>query len=385
MYRLQRDKYDINLWFVVFLFAVISCYAIYHAQQLAQYETNFIPRQLIFFGIAAGIAFMVTHIDYEYYRKAGWIIYGLGLLPLAVLVVAPESVAPTINGANRWFSLAGFQIQPSELTKLSVLILLSLLVEKHHRQYAPATFQQEGVLLLKLGAVTLPPIGFLMLQPDMGTVMQMLALLLTVALVSGVSALWLGLIVGIPALLFLGFLGLFYAVPGVLERLLFPLMSEYQVSRIEGWLQAESNVNQSFQVDRAMSLIGSGQLQGNNLPIYIPEAHTDFIFAIIGHQHGFIGTAGLLCLYFVLAYLIIRTALLAQHTFGQVLCAGVLGLFAFQVFQNIGMNLGLLPVTGFPLPFVSYGGSSLIAAMLALGLVMSVRYHHRPSMFVREN
>ena len=382
MNKQTEQRYDINIFFILFLFSVLSCMYIYFAQQLPQYNTNFALRQAVFFVIAFIVAFVILHFDFEYYLHLSWILYGVGLLLLIILAIAPESIAPPSKGAKRWFDLPVIgSFQPSEIMKIFMIILLSSIIYRHNQTYVNRSFHTDMMLLGKMLAVVAPPVFLLIQQPDMGMIMLTAAIFLALLLVSGISYKIIAVITGIPAILFALFLIAYWRFPALLERYVFSHMSDYQVRRFYGWLEPLEYADEGYQTAKSITLIGSGKLLGTDTGGYLPEAHTDFIFAIIGNVHGFAGAAFVITLYFVFIYLIVLIALRCHHAFGRLLCAGVIGMFSFQVFQNIGMTIGLLPVTGFTLPFISYGGSSLVSSMIAVGIVLSVKYHSKNYMF----
>ncbi|MFC5711894.1 FtsW/RodA/SpoVE family cell cycle protein [Thalassorhabdus alkalitolerans] len=379
----EEKQYDINILFVLFLFAVISCLYILYAQQMPQYNENFAVRQLIFYFVAFGVVFAVIHFDFEYYANLSWVLYGFGLFMLLALEFAPQSIAPTIAGAVRWFRVPIIgSFQPSELVKIFIIITLSTVIYKHNLQKTAANLKVDLWLLCKMAFVVLPPVLLLQRQPDMGMVMMTGAIFLSLVIVSGISYKLVSLIIGGPVLLFTGFIIAFFRFPSFVEQYFFNFISDYQVRRFYGWLNPAEFSDEGYQTVQAMTAIGAGRLYGNpEADVYLPEAHTDFIFAVIGMEHGFLGAALVITLYFVLLYQILMTALRCHNSFGTYLCAGVIGMLSFQVFQNVGMNLGILPVTGFTLPLLSYGGSSLIATMFAIGIVLSVSYHSKNYMF----
>jgi rod shape determining protein RodA len=165
-------------------------------------------------------------------------------------------------------------------------------------------------------------------------------------------------------------------------------VKQYQFGRIYAWLNPEGYKSaEGYHLLNSLKAIGSGQIFGKGVghgQVYIPENHTDFIFSVIGEQFGFIGTSIVISLFFLLIYHIIKVSIETTEPFNSYLCTGVISLFVFHVFQNVGMTIGLLPITGIPLPFISYGGSSLIGSMMAIGLIFSIRWHHRVSMFSKE-
>jgi cell division protein FtsW (lipid II flippase) len=163
------------------------------------------------------------------------------------------------------------------------------------------------------------------------------------------------------------------------------ILDEYQLNRFYGWLAPYEYSNaQGFQLIKSLLAIGSGELSGKgfmNTEVFLPESHTDFIFAVIAEQFGFIGASVVISLFFLLIYRMIHIALECNDPYGSYLCAGIIGMMTFQVFQNIGMTIGLLPITGLPLPFVSYGGSSLATYMLAIGIILNVRSRTKKFLF----
>ncbi|MFB5664161.1 FtsW/RodA/SpoVE family cell cycle protein [Alteribacillus sp. HJP-4] len=383
---INEKQYDINMLFVLFLFGVVSCFYIYYAQQMGQYGTNFSIRQLVFYVLAFGVALAVLHFDFEYYLNLHWFTYGFGLFLLLVLdVLGPnESFAPTRNGAVSWFELPVIgSFQPSELMRIFLILTMSAVVYKHNSRYRDnRTMQTDLKLTGKMILLVVPVIFLLERQPDMGSIMLIAAIFIALMVASGMSYKIIVTLTGIPLALFGAFIFAFFRFPTLVETYLLSQMQEYQVSRIYGWLNPFEYTDAGFQTVRAITAIGSGRLYGNNdTSVYIPEAHTDFIFAVISSMHGFLGGAFVITLYFVLLYQILIIALRCHNAFGKYICAGMLGMLAFQVFQNIGMSLGLLPVTGFTLPLLSYGGSSLVATMFALGMIMSVRYHSKSYFF----
>ncbi|WP_298783634.1 FtsW/RodA/SpoVE family cell cycle protein [uncultured Marinococcus sp.] len=380
----EERQYDINMMFVLFLFAVVSCFYIFQAQQLEQYEGNFMVQQIIFFVLAFAIMMVVVHFDFEYYLVLHWFLYAFGLALLAGLLVAPSSIAPVINGAQSWYVIPGLgQFQPAEFMRIFLILTLSAIIYNHHTEYSGSkNMRSDFILIGKMFLPTLPVVLLLAVQPDIGSVMLVGAIFVSLLVVSGISYKILAVAIGGPLLAILGFVISFFQFPNLMERFVFSNMDPYQVSRIQGWLNPFENQDAGFQTARALTAIGSGRLFGNDGDqVYIPEAHTDFIFAVIGSVHGFLGGAMVITLYFVLLYQILLISMRSHNAYGKYICAGVIGLFAFQIFQNIGQSLGLLPVTGFTLPLLSYGGSSLVGTMFILGIVMSVRYHSKNYFF----
>ncbi|MCM2675348.1 FtsW/RodA/SpoVE family cell cycle protein [Alkalicoccobacillus plakortidis] len=381
---MSKTKIDYNILFLLFLFMVISCFYIYEAQGLEQYSTNFFIRQFVFYIGLFILVIAMSFIDIDYIKQAHWFLYVFGIIILVGLLVVPASfVWGEDNGAIRWYRLPVIgSFQPAELTKIFLIITLSYVVSKH-KEWS-SKWKGDFWLIIKLAVLCSPVALLLIEQPDMGTIMQIAAIVLSVLLVSKVSLKWTLSIIIVPVSAILGFVYLYFARMDLLEKYVFVHLQDYQVRRFHGLLNPTEYITEAYQVNLALRAVGSGRLSGtgaeNNL-YYIPEAHTDFIFAIIAHTHGFIAACLIISLYFILLYQIVMIGFQSTNQFDVSICAGVAGLFAFQIFQNIGMNVGLLPVTGFSLPMISYGGTSLITAGLSIGLVLCVKANRKEYMF----
>jgi rod shape determining protein RodA len=306
--------------------------------------------------VALGVA---AFFDYRHLRGYSAVLY-LGSLFLLVLTLTP--LGTEINGSQRWLILGGFQLQPSELAKLAVLASVAALL--HERKGEP------GLPTMMIGLVLVAvPMLLVFLQPDLGTSIVFVWLAAVLFLVGGVKARYLiGLTVA--------------AVAGVAAALRLELIQAYQLQRLTAFLDAgDPSLAQTaaFHTRQSLIAIGSGQFFGKGLfegtqtsLSYVPENHTDFIFTVIGEEFGFIGAAAVLGLFLVFIWRGLRIAVLAKDLFGTLLAAGIIGVFTLQVFMNVGMTLGIMPVTGIPLPFVSYGGTSLIVWMAMAGLLLNI-------------
>ncbi|MGH9117626.1 MAG: rod shape-determining protein RodA [Acidimicrobiales bacterium] len=320
-------------------------------------DTFYLKRQAMFFGAGLVVMAVTAVIDYRRYYDLAPVIYGVGVVLLA-LVLSPLGSARA--GTQAWFDLGGFQVQPSEFAKLGLIIGLSALMSQFRWEVGP------GRLLLCL-LVAGVPLGLIVLQPDLGTALIMVAILAGILLVGGARFRQLG------ALVLLGVL----ASVAVLQS---GVLEDYQQARLTSFLDQSSdlqgaayNQNQSLIAIGAGGITGQGLFQGTQTRLQnVPEQHTDFIFTAVGEELGLVGTGTLLALFGIVVLRIWRTAQLSRDAFGTLLCAGVLVMLLFQIFQNIGMTMGIMPVTGIPLPFVSYGGSSALANFAAIGLVLNV-------------
>ncbi|NUH84099.1 rod shape-determining protein RodA [Bacillus firmus] len=377
------DRFDWTLCFLLLLFFLISCIAIYSGQSSNQYEGNFVISQIKNYIVGAVIVGIVMYFDSEQIRRLTWLLYGLGILLLIGLFIAPESIAPERKGATLWYIIPGLgSVQPSEFVKVFLIITLSKIIADHHLKYQAKTAGTDFFLLIKLGAATSPPLGLIIIE-DLGTALVIIAILTGIILVSGITWKILVPIYGILGAFAGTVLYLVIIAPEILEKYLG--IDPYQFSRIYSWLDPVNHKQGAgMQLYNSMLAIGSGLISGKGFTdrqVYVPDAHTDFIFSVIGEEYGFFGASVVISLFFLLIYHLTKTGLETTDPFNTYICVGVISMITFHVFQNIGMTIQVLPITGIPLPFISYGGSSLMGNMMAMGLIFSIRYHHRNYMF----
>lgn len=377
-------RLDFGLILILFLLFLVSCISIYSAQTTGQYKENFLLKQMVWYMVGSGIIAAVITLDSDQLKKISWYAYGFGLFLLGFLIVAPSSIAPVINGAKAWFRVPGMgSLQPSELVKVFIILALAKVIDDHHQKNRLKTIQTDLWLLIKIGLFTMVPLLLVMQQPDLGTGLVFIAIMLGMIFISGITWKLLAPIFGTGITLISV---IFYFVlwqPEVLEKYLG--VKEYQFARIYSWIDPYNYQSSTgFQLTRSLLAIGSGETTGKGYgtrEVYLPESHTDFIFSIVGEEFGFIGASILVSLFFLLIYHITRVGMETKNNFYTYICIGVISMITFHVFQNIGMTIGLLPITGIPLPFISYGGSSLMGNMLAMSLIFSISYHHKKYMF----
>ncbi|HEV7172318.1 rod shape-determining protein RodA [Pedococcus sp.] len=320
--------------------------------------TAYLVRHLLNTAIGLGLAAVLTRMGYQLLRALAPVLY-LASVGGLVLVLTP--VGSTINGSHSWIQLpGGFSVQPSELAKVALCLGLAIILsERLDRGATP-----DGRDLLFAAGVGAVPIGLVMLQPDLGSALVLGALAFGVVAVSGAPKRWLAATVAL-------------VVGGIVVALTTPVLGAYQRDRLTAFANPQADPQGfGYQTRQVRIAIGSGGWSGQGLfhghqtqGGFIPFQQTDFVFSVAGEELGFLGAAGLVLL---LGFVILRSLLVAaraQDAFGLLVGAGVAVWFLFQVFENVGMNLGLMPVTGLPLPFLSYGGSSMFACWLAIGLV----------------
>ena len=327
----------------------------------------YLKRHVINIVIGLVLGYVVTLVDYRVLRGYTPILWVLGILGL--VAVALPGIGSTVNGARAWISLpGGFQIQPAELAKISVILGVALLLSESQQ----ADGHPGGKDVLKALAITSLPMAIIVLQPDLGTAIILGVAIVGMIAVSGAPTRW---------VVFL----LLFAVVGTVGAIKSHAMSEYQLKRLQSFVNPGADPQQSgYQLRQSRITIGSGGVLGRGLFAgpqtngrFVPEQQTDFIFTVAGEETGFLGSS---CLILLFSLFFWRAFIIAQRTsdlFGRLLCVGVIGWLAFQTFENIGMTMGMMPMTGVPLPFVSYGGSSMFATLVGFGLLQSVHLRSR--------
>ena len=371
-FRFNISGYDKTLNFAVGALLLIGSLLVWAAtkQWFASQGLDpqyYIKRHVLNIIIGLLLAYGTTLIDYRLLRAYTPFVWGAGILGLVAVLI--PGIGSTINGARSWISFpGGFSLQPAELAKISVIIgMAMLLAEARDKDSAPTHMDVVKSLL-----VAMVPMALIFLEPDLGEALIISAAVIAIIGVSGAPSRW------VIGLLLVGLLTGFIAVKaGVIHQ--------YQVKRLQSFVDPTADPQQSgYQLRQSRITIGSGGIIGRGLfsgpqtnGRFVPEQQTDFIFTVAGEELGFLGS-GLILLLFGLFF--IRAFAIAQRTndvFGRLVCIGVIAWFAFQTFENIGMTMGLMPMTGVPLPFMSYGGSSMFANLVGLGLLQSVHLRSR--------
>ncbi|WP_318203564.1 rod shape-determining protein RodA [Streptomyces sp. SCL15-4] len=323
----------------------------------------FLLRHLMNLGIGIALMIATVWLGHRALRNAVPVLYGLSVL-LALVVLTP--LGATINGQRNWLVIGGFSLQPAEFLKVSIILgmamLLSARVDAGDKPFPDhrTVFQS-----LCLAAV---PIMILLLMPDLGSVLAMVAIILGVLLASGSSNRW------VFGLLLAG-------VVGCVAIWQLHILDEYQINRFAAFANPDLDPSGvGYNTNQARIAIGSGGLTGAGLfhgsqttGQFVPEQQTDFVFTVAGEELGFLGAGFIIFLLGLLLWRACRIARDSTELYGTIVAAGIVAWFAFQSFENIGMTLGIMPVTGLPLPFVSYGGSSMFAVWVAIGLLQSIK------------
>lgn len=383
---LQFNKLDKSLVISLSLLGIISCLFVHSSSTVfEQYTSSFIIKQLFYYLIGFFIMYGVATLDIEQLKKIGWPFYWVMVLLTFGLFIAPESIARTINEAKRWYHIPVLgSIQPSEFLKLAFLIVVSKVIVAHREKYERPTFLTDMRLLLIIAVITLPPTLAVYKQPDTGMVMLYMSMIVPMLFFSGIQRKLLIIFSAIPVSILSVVVILYVKFNDFFTDKILNKLSGHQISRIYGWLQPNEYPDSSFQTRQGFSAIGSGQFTGKgymNNDVYVVEKHTDFIFANIAEELGFVGGAFVIVLLFFVIYRIVLITVVAKDPFMTLMGAGIASLLAFQITQNIGMTIGLLPVTGMTLPFLSYGGSSLISNFMLMGIVMIIYNSYSGYMF----
>ena len=313
------------------------------------------------------LAYGTTLIDYRLLRAYTPIVWLAAVIGLTIGLI--PGLGTEINGARAWISLpGGFQLQPAELAKIAIIVGISMILSDRDQTDKDPT----DLDVIKALAIAAVPILLIVAQPDLGTVLIISAAVVAMIGASGAPARW---VVGLMLL----------AVVGVFTAVQTGAVSQYQVARLQSFVDPSADPQASgYQLRQSRITIGSGGLFGKGLfegpqtnGRFVPEQQTDFIFTVAGEELGFVGCSLILALYFLLFVRAFSICRRSSDLFGRLVCIGVIAWFAFQTFENIGMTMGLMPMTGVPLPFLSYGGSSMFANLIGIGLLQNVHSRSR--------
>jgi len=325
----------------------------------------YLKKDILNIGIGVFLGALVAVVDYRTIRAYAPVVYAASLIGL-IAVLVPH-VGATINGSHSWIPIGGgFEVQPSEFAKIAIIVLMAMLLGER-ADHAVAPDNRDVWLSLAVCAL---PVLLILKQPDVGTIMVLAFVIFGVISMSGVSAKW---VIGM----------LVVAVLGALLITHLHLLKQYQLDRLTNFTHPTKDTQGfGYNTHQARIAIGHGGLFGQGLfhgsqtnGHFVPEQQTDFVFTVAGEELGLVGAGLLVLLVGIVLWRGLTIAAKAEDAFGTLIAVGIVCWFGFQAFENIGMNLGLTPVTGLPLPFVSYGGSSMFAMGIALGLLQAIHRH----------
>jgi rod shape determining protein RodA len=370
--RSTFSRFDLTLNLAVAALLLIGTLLVYAATREWFRSNNLDPeyylkRHILNILIGGLLAYGTTLIDYRLLRAYApilWLISVIGLIAVFIPGIGEE-----VNNSSAWISLpGGFQLQPAELAKIAIIVGIAMVLsDRDQTQKDPSDLD-----VIKALAIAAIPVLLIVIQPDLGTVLIISAAVVAMIGVSGARPIW------VVGLLLLAVIGGFTAVKT-------GAVSDYQVARLQSFVDPTSDPQATgYQIRQSRITIGSGGIFGKGLfegpqtsGRFVPEQQTDFIFTVAGEELGFVGCSLILFLYlliFIRAFIICRQS---RDLFGRLVCIGVIAWFIFQSFENIGMAMGLMPMTGVPLPFLSYGGSSMFANLIGIGLLQNVHARSR--------
>ncbi|GFR39106.1 rod shape-determining protein RodA [Insulibacter thermoxylanivorax] len=373
----KLKRLDWILLFILLLFMGFSTMMIYSATIDNQ---QFGPQRLYYdnirnYVVGFIVMFMAAMFDYRWLQKIVYALYGLGI----ILLVGIFFFGSEINNAQGWYKLpAGLSFQPAELMKLLLIIMIAHMLAKSKGETL-STLRE----VVPIAIIVLIPFVLVLIQPDLGNAIIYLVIMLGMLWIGNIkySHVAIGLVIFIVALI--ASYNLYQAYHAEITEFFKAQGKGHWVKRIDTFLDPEqADPNASYQLRKSMTAIGSGRftgdgfLQGNSVHNnYIPYAYSDAIFVVIAEEFGFLGSSILLLIYFLMLYRMIIASIHSSTFFGSYMIIGIVSYFVFQIFENIGMLLGIMPITGITLPFISYGGTSLIMNMLSIGIVMSIQIH----------
>lgn len=368
---MNREKLkNIEWWILILsiLLCVIGCVALYSTTQ----STNFgdLKKQLIWIFISLFTMIIIIFIDYRVLVKISPILYGISILSLIIVLFTKA-----INGASSWFNIGAFSLQPAEFAKIAVILFLAYVITKI-QSTGKEEINRITKLLIILSVIALPVL-LIILQPDFGTAAAYIVALILVLFVAGIDKKYIIISIILVAI----------SVPLIYQFVL----PEHAKSRIDVFLNPELdpkgkgyNIIQSKLAIGAGELTGMGLLNGNQTQLgYLSPKTTDFIFSAIGEEMGFIVAGTVIIAYVFLITKSLYVAKTARDDYGSYLAAGISGIFLFHMTENIGMTMGLLPITGVPLLFVSYGGSSLVTSFICIGLLLNISANRKKTIFIQ--
>jgi len=364
---------DWILYVVTFLLVVFGVVVIYSITYFQEATKNFTQHQIIYAIIGFCLIFLFSILDYRFLRASAYLLYVIAIIFLLFLVVTP--FGKTMLGATRWINLGFFQFQPGELFKIITIIVIARICDQNELSLKH--------LIIALFFIFVPVI-LIMNQPDFGTALIITIIGLSIIFSAGFKTKYLLILSGVAVLIIAVLLLAVFNV-----RPANKILRDYQKERVQTFLDANKDpYGSGYNVAQSIIAVGSGGIFGRGLGYgpqsqlnFIPSKQTDFIFSVAAEAFGFVGGTILLGLFAVLIFRLLKIASLAKDSFGTLFCFGIASYFIFEILINVGMTIGIMPVTGIPLPLISYGGTSLWVSLIALGICQSVKIRHKKISF----
>ena len=362
------SKYKVDIWivFCIIVFAIISIITIGSAEKLLVDTNSLALKQGLWYLVGFLLIYFIMILGNKFIFKNAWILYIIGILSLILVLFFGAS----INEAKCWFKIPGIgNIQPSEFMKIILIIVLGRMINDFKEKYPQQTLKQEFIFLIKVCIVVGIPSILTFLEPDTGVVLIYLLITFVMLLISGIRYRWFIIVLGIFGIS-IGFILITYFYNNDLFIKIFGSSFFLRIDRLLDWSSGSG-----YQLENGLTAIGSGGIIGyglNNTPIYFPEPQTDFIFAVFSNNFGFIGSIILISLLTFFDLRLIKLAIESPSNINKYVISGIIGMLIYQQLQNIGMTIGIMPITGITLPFISYGGSSLLSYMIMAGIIFNV-------------
>ena len=366
MKSISKYKVDIAILICLILFSIISIVTIGSAEVLLTGNNNLVLKQTLWYIGGFILIFIVMFIGNNLIYKNGWRLYIL----FTILLLLVLFFGTPINNSKCWFKIPGIgNFQPSEFMKIILIIVLGNMINNFKEKYSNPTIKDEFIFLFKILIVVLIPSLLTFLEPDTGIVLIYLLITFIMLFISGIRYRWFIIIFGLFGLI-IGIILITYFLNTDLFIKIFGSSFFLRVDRLLDWSSGSG-----YQLENGITSIGSGGLLGygiNKTPIYFPEPQTDFIFAVFANNFGFFGSLMLILLITFFDLRLIKLAIESPSNKNKYIMGGIIGMLIYQQFQNIGMTLGIMPITGITLPFISYGGSSLLSYMIIMGIILNI-------------
>lgn len=367
MNNISRFKVDKGILIAVIIFAIISVVTIYSAQGILPKDMqNLYTKQIMWYGVGFVVAYLIMLIGNDFITRHINILYIIGVLLLGLVLV----FGATINEAKCWFVLPGIgNFQPSEFMKIILILMEAKMIDKFHNNNDSPTPLEEFKFLIKILIVVAIPTLLTFLEPDTGVVLIYLLITFVMLFVSGFRFRWFLIVIGLIVALVGSLLAIYFLNKELFIKI-FGTSFFLRIDRLLDWSNGSG-----YQLQNGMTAIASGNIFGNgfnNTPIYFPYPQTDFIFAVFASNFGLVGSVFLIGLIVYFDIKLITTAVHSNKNINKYIIAGIIGMLIYQQFQNIGMTIGIMPITGITLPFISYGGSSLLSYMIMIGIIFNI-------------